>query len=168
MTMLLIIYRFYTGKVESLIEILGIISALTGIYVFWLIDTQNSSSSSIANSKESLFVIGMVVCAVHCYLRSIGLEITHQIQDSFDYSQKILGSNICSITMCLLFSFSFNVQISITSYQKYDVSIINYLAIVGLATVLMNKFFEILVRSHYLDQHIRSVFLIPLALTASV
>ena len=168
MTMLLIIYRFYTGKVESLIEILGIISALTGIYVFWLIDTQNSSSSSIANSKESLFVIGMVVCAVHCYLRSIGLEITHQIQDSFDYSQKILGSNICSITMCLLFSFSFNFQISITSYQKYDVSIINYLAIVGLATVLMNKFFEILVRSHYLDQHIRSVFLIPLALTASV
>ena len=166
--MLLIIYRFYTGKVESLIEILGIISALTGIYVFWLIDTQNSSSSSIANSKESLFVIGMVVCAVHCYLRSIGLEITHQIQDSFDYSQKILGSNICSITMCLLFSFSFNFQISITSYQKYDVSIINYLAIVGLATVLMNKFFEILVRSHYLDQHIRSVFLIPLALTASV
>ena len=168
MTMLLIIYRFYTGKVESLIEILGIISALTGIYVFWLIDTQNSSSSSIANSKESLFVIGMVVCAVHCYLRSIGLEITHQIQDSFDYSQKILGSNLCSITMCLLFSFSFNFQISITSYQKYDVSIINYLAIVGLATVLMNKFFEILVRSHYLDQHIRSVFLIPLALTASV
>ena len=166
--MLLIIYRFYTGKVESLIEILGIISALTGIYVFWLIDTQNSSSSSIANSKESLFVIGMVVCAVHCYLRSIGLEITHQIQDSFDYSQKILGSNLCSITMCLLFSFSFNFQISITSYQKYDVSIINYLAIVGLATVLMNKFFEILVRSHYLDQHIRSVFLIPLALTASV
>ena len=167
--MLLIIYRFYTGKVESLIEILGIISALTGIYVFWLIDIQNSSSSSSnTNSKESLFVIGMVVCALHCYLRSIGLEITHQIQDSFDYSQKILGSNLCSITMCLLFSFSFDFQISITSYQKYDVSIINYLAIVGLATVLMNKFFEILVSSHYLDQHMRSVFLIPLVLTASL